>query len=76
MELETALGDSFGLEEREPAFLEPAHADRQLLDRLIEDLTTLIRSPEGRWSKRNLNAFTDALKRVDYVTLGGPDAEA
>jgi hypothetical protein len=51
-------------------------ASRELLDRLTDDLTALIRSPEGRWSKRNLNAFVDALKRVDYVVLGGNDAEA
>ncbi len=61
---------------RPPATPDGPPASRELLDRLISDLTALIRSPEGRWSKRNLNAFTDALKRVDYVVLGGNDAEA
>ncbi len=76
MELETTLGDSLGADLRAPAPPEPPRATRELLDRLVDDLTTLIRSPEGRWSKRNLNAFTDALKRVDYVTLEVPGAEA
>jgi hypothetical protein len=49
-----------------------ASADRpkataELLLRLTEDLTVLIQTPEARTSKRDLNAFVDALKRVDYV---------
>ena len=75
VEQETALGDELGFVGFAPAPA-PAHADRQLLDRLIDDLTTLVASPEGRWSKRNLNAFVDALKRIDYVNLELPDAEA
>ena len=46
---------------------DPVHATAELLERLIEDLTVLIQTPEGRHSKRNHNAFVDALKRVDYV---------
>ncbi len=46
----------------------PAHrATRELLNRLTEDLTILVQTPEGRWSKRSHNAFVDALKRLDYV---------
>lgn len=42
-------------------------ATRELLYRVVEDLTTLVQTPEVRYSKRNLNAFVDALKRADYV---------
>lgn len=73
------LGESPGVEALAPpvASAEPVHATAELLSRLVDDLTTLIRSPEGRHSKRNLNAFTDALKRVDYVRPeGGYGGEA
>lgn len=43
------------------------HATAELLERLLDDLTFLVQTVEARHSKRNLNAFTDALKRVDYV---------
>lgn len=52
-------------------------ATRDILDRVVADLTHLVQTPEVRYSKRNLNAFVDALKRADYVRPyeGDPDAE-
>jgi hypothetical protein len=42
-------------------------ATAERLERVVEDLTYLVQTPEVRYSKRNLNAFVDALKRADYV---------
>jgi hypothetical protein len=52
-------------------------ATRDRLERVVDDLTFLVQTPEVRYSKRNLNAFVDALKRADYVRPyeGGPDEE-
>lgn len=61
------MGGNPGPEALAPPSATAPHATAELLARLIDDLTTLVRSPEGRYSKRNLNAFVDALKRVDYV---------
>jgi hypothetical protein len=46
---------------------EPKHATRELLERLLDDLTFLVQTPEARVLKRNHSAFVDALKRLDYV---------
>jgi hypothetical protein len=52
-------------------------ATKELLERVVDDLTFLVQTPEVRYSKRNLNAFVDALKRADYVRpWEGSDAEA
>jgi hypothetical protein len=52
-------------------------ATAERLERVVDDLTFLVQTPEVRYSKRNLNAFVDALKRADYVRPyeGGPDEE-
>jgi hypothetical protein len=42
-------------------------ATSERLERVVDDLTYLVQTPEVRYSKRNLNAFVDALKRADYV---------
>lgn len=43
------------------------HASAELLERLIDDLTFLVQTVEGRFSRRNFDSFVDALKRVDQV---------